>query len=279
MEDKEIRHLLLLRALSAALEFSSGADQLSAETINGLGQKLGFDAQETLRLIEELLHQKGVELQWGGKVTITVTGRYTLNRSQSAAAGGSNEGHSIAALLFADVEGYSKLNEEQLKTYMTTVLPELSRSVVDPFRGEFQELNTWGDAIVACSFNPYPLIKFALNLRDFFTSRHWHGDQLPKLRVRIALHAGVVFFGEDPIRKTRGMTGTQVNLAARIEPIAKPGEAWVTEPFFKLIDPRNGLPVAFDELGRRPLAKAFSTEILYRLRRDSELPLPKRATP
>src|SRR5207245_2691332 len=97
----------------------------------------------------------------------------------------------------------------QLRNYMTKVLPELSKSVVDSFRSSFQELNTWGDAIVACSFDPYNLVQFALNLRDFFTNRHWHDDLLPQLNTRIGLHAGTIYFGDDPIRQTRGIIGTQ----------------------------------------------------------------------
>ena len=59
-------------------------------------------------------------------------------------------------------------------------------------------------------------------------------------------------------------------------PVVQLGETWVTKPFFELIDPGNKLPVAFDDLGKRPLAKAFGTRILYRLRRESEPPLPNR---
>jgi class 3 adenylate cyclase len=181
-------------------------------------------------------------------------------------------GSSIAALLFADIAGYSKLTEPQLKKFMTDVLPDLAKEVVNDFRSDFRELNTWGDAIVCASPDPYQLMKFALKLRDFFRDRHWFGDQFPELRIRIALHAGVVFFGEDPIRQKDGMIGAQVNLAARIEPQVEPGEVWVTEAFFHLIDPRNNFPAAFDKIGKRPLAKAFGEEILYRLLRKSESP-------
>jgi class 3 adenylate cyclase len=173
------------------------------------------------------------------------------------------------ALLFSDVAGYSQLKEPQLRIFLEKIFPEIAR-LLEQQSDSFIEKNTWGDGIIIASADPYQLANFALALRDFFRNRNWSNDLLPELSSRIALHVGVVFTGQDPIRKTQGIIGTQVNLAARIEPVTTPGQVWVTQAFKNMIYPTTDPTLAFDELGERPLAKAFGNQLLYRLRRRHE---------
>ena len=180
--------------------------------------------------------------------------------------------YQIAGVLFADIAGYSKLKEAQIKTYLSKVVPDLAARVIDPHRQHFLELNTWGDGLILASTDPYKLAEIALELRDFYRKRNWSADSLPKLKVRVSLHAGAVYVGDDLIRRTNGIIGTQVNLAARIEPIITVGEVWVSEQFFHLIPQDQELPFGFDELGEKELAKQFGTAKLYRLRWEFESP-------
>lgn len=71
------------------------------------------------------------------------------------------------------------------------------------------------------------------------------------------------------------MVGAQVILAARIEPVAYPGEVWVTEQFKSLIDPDRDRTIQFDPLGERPLAKKFGSKRLFRLCRVGESAIPR----
>ncbi len=179
----------------------------------------------------------------------------------------------IVGLLFSDVAGYSKLNEPQLRDFIEYVLPDVA-GLLKKYRGDLLELNTWGDAVFAISPDPYRLARLALDLRHFYTKRGSSFHHLPdNLSCRIALHAGVVFTGYDPIRERKGVIGTQVNLAARIEPVTFPGEVWVTEQFRNLIDPKTDPKLAFDDLGERTLAKKFGSAHLYRLHWSDETPL------
>jgi class 3 adenylate cyclase len=179
----------------------------------------------------------------------------------------------IVALMFSDVAGFSKLNEAQLGVFLTSVLPEIA-NLLKKYRNNFIELNTWGDAIVIATADPYALAHFALDLRDFFLNKNWSAIHLPQeLSSRIALHTGVIFTGDDPIRGINGIIGTQVNLAARIEPVTPPGEVWATQEFRSMINTATDPALAFDELGERPLAKKFGSARLYRLRRHHDAPL------
>jgi class 3 adenylate cyclase len=172
MNDKLI---LLLDIFRSRQDTWQHAAWLSPEEVNELAENLGIRSGELSAFMDELYREKLIALKSGGTVMVTIAGRQALNKAQNRAGAGVN-GNTLTALLFADVAGYSNLSEPQLEVFMTKVLPELANVVVDPCRHKFQELNTWGDAIVASSQDPYELMKFALNLRDFFRNRNWHAE-------------------------------------------------------------------------------------------------------
>src|SRR5258708_6152636 len=91
-------------------------------------------------------------------------------------------------------------------------------------------VNSWGDAIVAAFRDPLKAARAALALRDLFRDTNWRNLGLSNhLAARIGLHAGAVFIGFDPLQSREGLAGHNVNLAARIEPVVKPNEVWVTD--------------------------------------------------
>lgn len=175
------------------------------------------------------------------------------------------EYHTVA-LLFSDIAGYSKLQEPQLRIFVEKVLPKLG-SVVDEYRDDLVEVNTWGDAIFAVTRRSAHLASFALALVDFFKHRPWEEHGLPQLQCRLGLHAGAVLSGHDPIRNQHGILGTTVNLAARIEPVTAPNEIWVTNVYRELVDQDNSTAFVFESLGQKELAKGAGKEHLYRLSR------------
>ncbi len=64
----------------------------------------------------------------------------------------------------------------------------------------------------------------------------WEAKGLPAtLALRIALHAGPVFGGIDPVTGHKNYTGTHVSRAARLEPKTPPGEVYASEGFAALV--------------------------------------------
>lgn len=175
----------------------------------------------------------------------------------------------MAGVLFADVRGYSKLTEPQLRRYFDLVLPKVASSVsdADPFY-----VNTWGDAVVAAFDDTRPAAFCALALRDLFRAFDWSGAEMPPLTLRCALHAGHLYTGFDPVSGQESIVGTQVVLAARVEPVIIPGHVWTTDAFVALLNEHDCPEIAFDSLGERPLAKEWGAKVLYRLRRSGESP-------
>ena len=173
--------------------------------------------------------------------------------------------------MFADIKGYSNLTDVQLSAFMNKFIGDLAHAVIDRYRGELVEFNTWGDAYFAVSRNVTSLAEFSLALRDHFNNFPWSRHSLPKLQVRTSLHMGSVFVGRDPLRQRNGVAGVHVNLGARIEPVTQPGEVWVSQGFYTLIsqDPQS-VEFRFDPLGFHDLPKDHGAVSLYRLCRGSE---------
>jgi sugar/nucleoside kinase (ribokinase family)/class 3 adenylate cyclase len=177
----------------------------------------------------------------------------------------------LAGIMFLDVKSFSTLTQTQLERFLDSVLPELAE-VIDPYRSSLLELNTWGDAIVAVSADPVQIARLALDIRDYFRKTNFEAKGLPSvMQTRISLHAGTVKHGYDPIRRCDGVVGSNLNLAARIEPIITPGEVWSTHEFGEMLEPHAPAErLAFDTLGVRELARSYASRLLLRLRRSEE---------
>ena len=173
----------------------------------------------------------------------------------------------IAGIMFLDVKGYSKLTEPQLNRFFAKVLPGIGSLVNN---GSPFYKNSWGDAVVAASDDVLGLTSAAVEIRDFFVNFNWAGNELPKLSARLSLHSGPLYVGQDPIQGADGIVGTQVNLAARIEPITLPNHVWATDNFISMLELESQDLFAWDDLGERQLAKEWGAKRLYRIRRSQE---------
>lgn len=178
----------------------------------------------------------------------------------------------ISALLFSDIKGYSKLNAHQLKLFYDRVLPSLAERI-QPYCPEC--INTWGDAIYGVYTSARVAADAAQALREYFTSRQWErernvGPFPDDFAIRIALHAAGVYRGVNPVTHQPDAFGTNVTVAARIEPVVVANEIWMTEVFKNLLD-REPSPYAADALGVRELVKGWPAENLFRLRGKNEI--------
>jgi class 3 adenylate cyclase len=152
----------------------------------------------------------------------------------------------VKSMLFADIVGYSKLTEKVIPEFVETFLDKLSQ-LVSTSKHAPCSVNTWGDALYAVFDFANNAALFALELTQMV--REGNDDWLEKglyweeqiggqgevkkhpLNIRIGLHAGPVVMHYDPVVRRLGFTGSHVNRAARIEPVAKPGEVFASEEF------------------------------------------------
>jgi len=85
--------------------------------------------------------------------------------------------------------------------------------------------------------------------------------------MRISLHYGPIFEHFDAVQGARTFYGTEVTLAARIEPRVPVGAIYTTQPFAAMIDP-DRTNYHFEYVGKMDLAKSYGVRTLYRLIAD-----------
>lgn len=176
----------------------------------------------------------------------------------------------VKTMLFADMVGFSRLQEQDTPAFLVHFLGEIAR-VVARAAAKPAFLNTWGDGLFMVFDSTSTAAGFALELRDAVRDTDWRRHGLPaETSIRIGMHSGPVFPAEDPIIGRRNFFGAHVNRAARIEPVTVPGAVYVSEQTAALLAASGAREFACDYLGSVPLAKHFGDSVLYRLRRAHE---------
>jgi len=173
----------------------------------------------------------------------------------------------VRALLFADVVGYSALEEKFIPPFVKTFLGAVAEMLA---KKQYAPLvkNTWGDAIYSVFADVRSAGLFALDLVAIVNAKQWDSKDLPEdLSLRVSLHAGPVYACLDPIQDAFTYTGTHVSRAARIEPITPKGTVWASEAFAALAAADGVTEFSCAYVGKAPLAKNYGTFPLYQITR------------
>jgi class 3 adenylate cyclase len=172
----------------------------------------------------------------------------------------------LMCILFADVKGFSKMDEEQTPFFMYGFLRELSNRMKS-LEKKPRVLNTWGDAIFAVYKNAEEMVEFALMLNDLVLNTDWESRKLPaNLNIRIALHAGPVFMGKDPIISRKNSYGAHINRTARMEPVTEPGHIYASEQFAAKLIVESKDKYEYEYIGIIDLPKSFGTQEIYHIK-------------
>ncbi len=138
-------------------------------------------------------------------------------------------------MLFADIVGFSKLREEHMPafwSFMRAVEARMGRTREIPLLVE-----SWGDALYVAADGARALADYAMTLKNAMSDIEGADHGLPTdLQLRIGLHAGPVFEGENPLTGRKIVYGSHVNRAARIEPVALPGNIYASHQFVALLE-------------------------------------------
>ncbi|MEJ2189271.1 MAG: adenylate/guanylate cyclase domain-containing protein [Acidobacteriota bacterium] len=163
-------------------------------------------------------------------------------------------------VMFCDMEGYTPLTErlgpEEAYVLADQVYEILIRKV-NEYGGTVNELT--GDGIMALFGAPVAVedaaqraIRAALSIHKEMTrlsDRLAADKKITALRMRIGIHSGPVVVGAvgNDLRVEFKAVGDTVNLASRLEGLAEPGAAYVSEETFRITE---GL-FRFEALGER----------------------------
>ena len=85
--------------------------------------------------------------------------------------------------------------------------------------------------------------------------------------MRVGAHYGPVYHAMDRVAGRMTYYGTEVSLAARIEPVTPPGSVYATAPLAAMLalEPDGGFRTGY--VGRVELAKGYGSYPMYRLSR------------
>ena len=200
---------------------------------------------------------------------LAVPGPAVADHSSSAArstrATSGSHGTRVIALLFADVVGYSKLNEDQIPIFVAEFLG-LVAELLDSADYPVESRNTWGDGLYLVFDDVRDAGLFALDMVRRVRETDWKARGLPEdLNLRTGLHAGPVYLCTDPVTRRPSCIGTHVSLTARIEPITPPGEVYASEPFAAMVLAQGVTEFHCRPVGHIPLAKSFGTFPMYHI--------------
>lgn len=181
---------------------------------------------------------------------------------------GARPHRTLKALLFADFAGFGRLHDAFAplfhSRFLEVIAAQISASPIKPL-----EVNTWGDALYVVFAEAADAADFALNLLARMLQVDWTSAGLSESsQIRIALHAGPVFCGFDPIIGRDNYFGSSVTKAARIEPITPPGMVYVSEAFAATLVAAAQTKFSFEYAGRLALAKGYGESRIYRLGRQ-----------
>ncbi len=174
-----------------------------------------------------------------------------------------------ATVLFADIRGYTSFSEGRDPAYIIQILNEyFSQAVeivlrhhgyIDKFIGDCI-MAAWGVPLKSETEDARLAVSCALEIQSMVKDpqRNFFKGEAKKLAIGIGIHTGPLVAGNigSIQRVDYTMIGDTVNVAARLEGVAGPGEIVITE------DTRNHLGLDFKVAKKRPVKVKGKSEAL-----------------
>ena len=184
------------------------------------------------------------------------------------ATGEARPHRTLKTLLFADFAGFSRLHDAMAPLFQERFW-QIAAGEIDASRVKPLLASTWGDALYVVFDAPRDGADFSLRFLDRMRAVDWPSLGLPESsQIRIALHAGPVFCGFDPIIGRDNYFGSSVTKAARIEPVTPPGMVYASEAFAATLAATGEKEYTVEYVGRLALAKGYGESRIYRLDRS-----------
>lgn len=202
---------------------------------------------------------------YGGITHIVEAGEIDRNIAGSKNPGEDLYKRTVAAILFTDFPGFSKLAEASLPAFWNGIMGSMA-SVLEQYPDQILAQNSWGDALLAVTPDAPCAASLALELQS---SLHNFDYALlgmtERCGMRIGVHFGPAYETRDPITGKTTFYGTEVSRAARIEPVTPPGAVFVTEPFAAILALVAPDLYKCRYAGNIEFAKGYGTYPIYQL--------------
>ena len=167
----------------------------------------------------------------------------------------------LAAIMIADIAGYTRLmGADERGTHVR--VQRLFRELIDPTIAEHRGrlIKTRGDGFLAMFDSPVEAVRCAIVIQQSMVG---HNLELPAaqwVRFRIGVNLGDVIVEPDDIY------GEGVNVAARLEQLAEPGNIYISGGVYEQI--RYKLVCGYQSLGDRKVKNIVDPVPIYRVLPD-----------
>ena len=167
----------------------------------------------------------------------------------------------LAAILAADISGYSRLMEiDEEGTYARVMRQR--RELIEPTIAEHHGklIKYTGDGFLVMFDSPVEAVRCAIVIQQSMMGRNTSLPREQWILYRIGVHLG------DVIVETSDVYGEGVNVAARLEGIATPGDLYISGGVYEQI--KNKLVCAYQSLGDRQVKNITDPVSVYRVLPD-----------
>jgi adenylate cyclase len=168
----------------------------------------------------------------------------------------------LAAILSADVEGYSRMMHGDEEATMATLSAHraLVDELIDRYRGRIA--NTAGDSVLAEFASVLDAVRCAIEIQKTIANANEVQPEARPMRFRMGINVG------DVMAKDGDIFGDGVNVAARLEGLVKGGEICVSRGVRDHLRHRGGM--VFEDLGEQLVKNIAHPVRAFRLREQDD---------
>jgi TolB-like protein len=163
----------------------------------------------------------------------------------------------LAAILIADVEGYSRLmdNDEEATIRTLTAYRSAMTSNIQQYRGRV--VDTTGDNLMAEFKSAVDAVNCAVEIQRELAGRNAELSDERKMKFRIGVNVG------DVVEEENQIYGDGVNIAARVEGLAGAGGICISGRVYEHVE--NKLDYEYDFLGEQEVKNIAKPVRVYRV--------------
>ena len=179
-----------------------------------------------------------------------------------------SETRKLAAILVADIVGYSRLagvDEERTLARLRGLRSDLIDPAIAAHRGRI--VKRTGDGSIIEFRSVVDAVRCAIEVQNGMVERNAGLPEDRRIQFRVGVHLG------DVVEESDGdLMGDGVNVAARLEGICEPGGICISEDAYRQV--RDRIKEELVELGERQLKNIARPVRVFEIRIDSERPAP-----
>src|SRR5512139_3776811 len=169
----------------------------------------------------------------------------------------------LAAILSADVKGYSRLmgEDEEWTVHILNTYKDMMRGLIQQHRGRV--VDAPGDNVLAEFASVVDAVQCSVEIQQVLRAKNAMLPENRRMEFRIGINLG------DVIEEGEQIYGDGVNIAARLEGLAEAGGICISGSAYEQIE--NKLPLRYDYLGEHEVKNIVKPVRVYKARIEPEV--------